>query len=112
MRYLVASLLLSLSFGLVIAGGGGTPRREDMPKYIQTIKSSSASLKAKTEAIDMIGKRGAVNAKDVDDAVEPLRTLARKDKDAGVRKAAVNALGNIAPEALETSAAAHSSAQE
>jgi hypothetical protein len=101
MRYLIAAGLLVLSFGFVFAGGGA-PRKEDMPKYIKTIKNPGAPAKVKTEAIEMIGKRGAVNSRDVDDAIEPLKALAQKDKDAGVRKAAVSALGSIAPDASAT----------
>ncbi len=96
----IAASILFVSVGFVLAGG--SPRREDMPKYIKTISNQSSSAKAKTEAVDMIAKRGAINAKDVEGAIEPLKTLAQKDTDAGVRKSAVHALGSIAPDASET----------
>ena len=43
----------------------------------------------------MLGKRGGINANDVEDAVEPLRKAVQKDTDAKVRAAAARALGNI-----------------
>jgi HEAT repeat protein len=46
----------------------------------------------------MLGRRGAVNVKDVADAVEPLRVALKKDPDLKVRRAAAKALGMIAPE--------------
>ena len=101
MRFAFAASILFVSVGFLIAGGG-QPKREDMPKYIKTLSNQSASPKAKTEAADMIAKRGAINAKDVEGAVEPLKTLAQKDKDAGVRKSAIHAIGSIAPDASET----------
>ena len=46
----------------------------------------------------MLGKRGAINVKDVAEAVEPLRMALKKDADLKVRRAAAKALGMIAPE--------------
>jgi HEAT repeat protein len=100
MKHIISASLLVASFGFVWAGGG-LPRKEDMPKYIKAVSDPKATAKAKTEAVDMIGKRGAISAQDVEGAIEPLKMLMQKDKDAGVRKAAVTALGNIAPQASE-----------
>lgn len=102
MRAAIASGILLLSVSFIIAGGAVVPKKEDMPKYIKTISNQSSSSKAKVEAAGMIGKRGEMSIKDVEDAVEPLKTLAQKDKDASVRKSAVAALGSIAPEPKET----------
>src|SRR5262249_28384047 len=77
-------------------------RAEDMPKYISTINNAKSTPKSKVEAIDMIAKRGAINVRDVKDAIEPIKKLAQSDKDAGVRKASVHAIGSIAPEASTT----------
>ena len=101
-RSAIAAGILFLSFGFVIAGGAALPKKEDMPKYIKTISNQSSTAKAKVEAADMIAKRGAISAKDVEGAVEPLKLLAQKDKDAGVRKSAIHALGAIAPAPSET----------
>lgn len=98
MRTVIAGSLLLVSVALVIAGGASTPRKEDMPKYIKTITTASASAAAKREAAEMIGKRGQINLLDVQTAIDPLRKLAKEDKDEGVRKAVVTALGAIGPE--------------
>ena len=102
MRSVLATLILMASVGLVIAGGAALPAREDIPKYVKTIASKSSSAKAKTEAVNMIAKRGQIFSRDVEDAIEPLKTLAKSDSDAGVRKSAVVALGSIAPTADDT----------
>ncbi len=46
----------------------------------------------------MIGKRGAIKAADVATAMDLLKTTLQKDRDAQVRKAAAEALGNIGAE--------------
>lgn len=97
MRTIIAGSLLLLSVAIVIAGGGA-PRKEDMPKYIKTINTASATPAAKREAAEMIGKRGQISLPDVKAAIDPLRKLAKEDKDDGVRKSVVIALGAIAPE--------------
>lgn len=102
MKSAIAASLLLVSAGFLVAGGAFLPKKEDIPKYIKTIGSTSSSASAKAEAADMIAKRGAINARDVVDAVEPLKTLAKKDPDAKVRASAVKALGGIAPAPDET----------
>lgn len=97
--YVTCSLFLSVTIAIA---GGSTPSREDIPKYIATISNPSANAKSKAEAADMIAKRGAISARDVRDAVEPLKKLAQMDKDAGVRKSAVLAIANIAPDSSST----------
>jgi HEAT repeat protein len=78
-------------------GGAGLPKREDMPKYMSLLKSPNP--KDRAMAAEMLGRRGQVNFKDVENAVEPLKQTLQNDKDAGARKAAALALGNIHPEA-------------
>lgn len=97
MRTIVAGNVLLLSVAIVIAGGAG-PRKEDMPKYIKTLTTSSATPASRKEAADMIGKRGMINVTDVKDAIDPLRKLVKSEKDDGVRKSVVSALGAIAPD--------------
>src|SRR4051812_40416744 len=99
MKYLSAAAMLLLSLTLALAGG--TVRSEDIPKYIKMLKTSVSSAD-RTKAAEMIGKRGLVNAKDVKDAVDPLKNALTNDKDAAVRRAAAQALGNIHPNAEET----------
>ena len=102
MKSAIAGSLLLVFSGLLIAGGVALPKREDIPKYIKTITTSSSAAKAKAEAADMIARRGSISAADVENAIEPLKKLAQKDSDAGVRKSAVHALGSIAPDADTT----------
>lgn len=94
----VVILLLSLG---VAFGGGTAPRREDVPKYLKMLKSSPNG-KDRARAAEMLGKRGVVNYRDVEPALDPLRNALRKDKDAAVRGAAAMALGSIHPEAKDT----------
>jgi HEAT repeat protein len=70
------------------------PKKEDVPKYLnQLLKSTNGGERAK--AAEMLGKRGGINATDVEDAVEPLKKALQKDIDAKVRAAAARALGDI-----------------
>lgn len=83
-----------VSVSLVLAGGVGAPKKEDVPKYLKQLQTSKiAGDRAK--AAEMLGRRGGINAKDVEDAVGPLRTIVQKDADAKVRAAAARALGDI-----------------
>ncbi|MBM3994326.1 MAG: HEAT repeat domain-containing protein [Planctomycetes bacterium] len=93
-------LLCSVDF--VMGGGGvGIPKKEDVPKYLKQLQTSiSAADRAK--AAEMLGKRGGINADDVEEAVEPLKKALQKDKDSKVRVAAARALGNIHSKAKDT----------
>jgi HEAT repeat protein len=99
MRY-AQCLGLAIFFGavsFVLAGGLGTPKREDVPKYLKMLQTSqNAADRAK--AAQMLGKRGGINANDVEPAIEPLKKSLQKDIDAKVRAAAARALGDIHPE--------------
>ena len=92
----VAIFLCSVS--VLLAGGVGVPKKEDVPKYMKQLQSSINPVE-RAKAADMLGKRGGINANDVEDAVEPLKKALEKDKDAKVRAASARALGNIHPEA-------------
>lgn len=84
--------MLFCSVSLLLAGGGiSTPKKEDVPKYMKQLGSTSAAERAK--AAEMLGKRASISVSDVEDAVEPLKKLFDKDKDARVRSAAARALG-------------------
>jgi HEAT repeat protein len=76
------------------------PRRDEMPKYMKMLTAGSSRDRA--TAAHKIGLRGMVDANDVADAVEPLKTALTKDSDSAVRKEAALALGNIQPDAKET----------
>jgi HEAT repeat protein len=88
------------SVGLLLAGGVGVPKKEDVPKYMKQLTAASGADRAK--AAEMLGKRGGINANDVEDAVEPLKTMLQKDRDTKARAAAARALGDIHPEASTT----------
>lgn len=89
------------SISLVMAGGLGIPKKEDVPKYLKQLQTAQVAAD-RARAADMLGKRGGINANDVEDAVEPLRKTLQKDVDASVRAAAARALGNIHPDPTET----------
>jgi HEAT repeat protein len=72
-------------------------KKEDVPKYISILKTGS-SAKARAEAADALGHRGAIRSSDVEDAIDPLITALQKDKDATVRAACAKALGDISTE--------------
>jgi HEAT repeats len=92
--------LFFVSVSLLWAGGVGIPKKEDVPKYMKQLTSPTAADRAK--AAEMLGKRGGINANDVEGAVDPLRKLLEKDSDARVRSAAARALGEIHGEPEET----------
>ena len=81
------------SVSILLAGGGLGPKKEDVPKFMKQLTSSSGTERAK--AAEMLGKRGGINSDDVMDAVEPLKKLLDTDKEAKVRSAAARALGLI-----------------
>src|SRR5262245_39711091 len=95
----VGLLMLFCSIGF-LAGGQAAPKKEDVPKYLKQLNSKIASERAK--AAGWLGLRGGINANDVEDAVEPLKTALQKDKDSSVRAASARALGNIHPDSAET----------
>jgi HEAT repeat protein len=97
-RLLLSCPILLIAIAVLNAGGGGdAPRREDVPKYLEMLTKSKSGDERATAA-EMLGRRGAVNVKDVADAVEPLRVALKKDPELKVRRAAAMALGRIAPE--------------
>src|SRR4051812_9244725 len=86
------------SISIVLAGGIGIPKKEDVPKYLAQLKTSKSGPD-RAKAAEMLGKRGGINASDVEGAIEPLKTALQKDKDSAVRAASARALGNIHPDA-------------
>ncbi|MFO0967149.1 MAG: HEAT repeat domain-containing protein [Gemmataceae bacterium] len=99
MRFL-GSLTLSVCAAALLCAGSSTPRREDVPKYMKMLTSGIGKDRAK--AAEMLGRRGAISRKDVEDAIEPLKKMLQNDKDSGARSAAALALGAIAPTPDET----------
>ena len=93
MRPLIAFATFAAIIGLV-GVEAGPPRKEDIPKFINTLKTSTNS-KARVQAAADIGYRGAIRASDVDNAIAPLLTALKSDKDADVRGACAKALGGI-----------------
>ncbi len=82
------------SLSVAMAGGIGIPKKEDVPKYLKQLKTSPVAAD-RARAAEMLGKRGGINANDVEAAIEPLKKSLEKDIDAKVRAAAALALGNI-----------------
>jgi HEAT repeat protein len=95
----LAAFLCSVSF--VLASGIGIPKKEDVPKYLKQLQTSTSAAE-RAKAAEMLGKRGAINANDVEDAIEPLKKALEKDKDASVRAKAAGALGEIHSDAEGT----------
>jgi hypothetical protein len=107
MRYFFAPAAAVL-FGLALTTSGDAqgkknpadqlpPRADEVPKYMRMLSSSNG--KDRAVAAEKLGLRGMVNAADVRDAVDPLKTALEKDTVPEVRKAAARALGNISPDA-------------
>jgi HEAT repeat protein len=88
-------VLMTLAWSTAHAGG---PKREDMPKYINMLKTSQVA-KDRALAAEQIGKRGAIQLNDVKDAVPLLQKSTAKDIDANVRRACAEALGRLATDA-------------
>jgi len=98
MRILSAGGILLLGLmTLALGGSPGTPKKEDVPKYLGMLKNGP-NAKDRALGAEMLGKRGAISAADVAQAMDPLKTALQKDKDFSVRKAAAEALGNIGAE--------------
>jgi HEAT repeat protein len=90
-------VLVFAALSLVFAGGGIVPKKEDVPKYLKQLQSSTSAAE-RAKAAEMLGKRGGINVADVDDAIDPLKKAFEKDKDAKVRAASARALGDIRPD--------------
>lgn len=102
MRVFNAAAILSLSvITFALGGGAGTPKKEDVPKYLAILKTSP-NAKDRARAAEMLGKRAAVRVQDVESAIEPLKKALEKDIDLDVRRAAAYALGNIGPDPAST----------
>lgn len=97
MRILIAVTTLTSVLALTDALAD-VPRKEDVPKNINLLKTST-SAKVRATAAEELGRRGAIRASDVAEAIDPLLKALKDDKDADVRKACAAALGEICTEA-------------
>jgi HEAT repeat protein len=82
---------------LALGGSPGTPKKEDVPKYLAMLMNTS-NAKERALGAEMLGRRGAIKASDVAAAIDPLKKALQSDKDLAVRKAAAEALGKIGAE--------------
>src|ERR1017187_3852 len=55
--------ILLCSVGLVLGGGIGIPKKEDVPKYLTQLKTSKVAAD-RAKAAEMLGKRGSINVTD------------------------------------------------
>jgi HEAT repeat protein len=95
-NFVGAGLLLLMIFG-ISESGGGKAKKEDIPKYLHML-TRSINPKERALGAEMLGKRGEINVKDVQDAIEPLKLALQKDSDMDVRRASAEALGRIGPD--------------
>jgi hypothetical protein len=102
-----ATIAFTVVIGCLVGVGhvhsGGSSyliKKEDIPDTIKALKSGSSVQRL--NAVNAIGKHGAIRISDIRDAIDPLKTLLQTDKDAAVKAAAARALGLIAPEPKET----------
>ena len=99
--YFLSAGICVLALNLVLlAGGGTTIKKAEVPKFIQQLSAPTAGARA--AAATKLGERGRINVKDVESAVEPLQTMVQKDSDVKVRMAAAVALGMIGASPKET----------
>jgi HEAT repeat protein len=98
MRTRIAVAVLVGIVGLAALETDGPPKKEDIPKYVNTLKTSP-NAKARIQAAEDIGYRGAIRASDVEIAIDPLLSALKSDKDAEVRRACAKVLGNIGTKA-------------
>jgi HEAT repeat protein len=96
MRTLIAMFTVVGVIGLGTLEADG-PKKIDVVKQISLLKSAK-SARDRASAADELGRHGAIRARDVKDAIEPLLEALKSDKDADVRRAAARALGNISPD--------------
>jgi HEAT repeat protein len=90
-------------FGTIVGVLGLSSLEADVPKRIDvnkqiTLLKSAKSAKDRAEAASELGRHGAIRARDVKDAIEPLLEALKSDSNAEVRRAAAKALGDIAPD--------------
>jgi HEAT repeat protein len=73
------------------------PKKIDVAKQISLLKDAKKA-KDRAAAADELGRHGAIRARDVKDAIEPLLEALKGDPDAEVRRASAKALGDISPD--------------
>src|SRR5262249_22637653 len=94
MRLFIALATIVGVLTLTKVNDDGPPKKEDIPKFINTLKTP-ADPKVRVQAVEDIGYRGAIRASDVDSAIEPLLKALKNDKNVEVRRACAKALGTI-----------------
>jgi HEAT repeat protein len=94
MRSFIALTTLIAAVSLSV-DSAGPPRKEDIPKFINTLKTSP-NAKLRSQAADDIGARGAIRASDIENAIDPLLFALKSDKEADVRRACAKAIGGTA----------------
>jgi HEAT repeat protein len=97
MRPLIALATVASIVGLTTVNADG-PKKEDVPKNIDILKTST-SAKARAQAAGDLGRCGAIRASYVEDGIAPLLSALKSDKDADVRRACAKALGDIGTKA-------------
>jgi HEAT repeat protein len=90
--------LMGLLF-LVADSTAADPKKEDVPKLLKNLKSRDA--KVRIAAAKDLGMIGAIRAADAQEAVPVLFDLLKKERNAEVRKAYLDALGQMDPEPKE-----------
>jgi HEAT repeat protein len=82
---------------IVAPAGAEIPRKQDLPRFIKELQSSS-NARTRADAAEALGHRGAIKKADVLGAIEPLVKALKDDSAPTVRKAAATALGAIGPD--------------
>lgn len=100
MRTLLLVSALGCWFLFAPKVGAAPPKKEMVPSLIKSLENNR-DAKVRAGAAEDLGHIGAVRAVDAEPALPALRQ-ALKDKDAGVRRTAAEALGKIAVDAKET----------
>jgi HEAT repeat protein len=96
MRSSIAMLTVAGVIGLGTSEAD-VPKKIDVAKQISLLRGAK-SARDRAAAADELGRHGAIRARDVKDAIEPLLEALKSDKDADVRRAAARALGDISPD--------------
>jgi HEAT repeat protein len=91
---LFATAVGALSLGTLEAD---VPKKIDVAKQVSVLKNGKTA-RERAAAAGELGRHGAVRARDVKDAIDPLLEALKGDRDAEVRQAAARALGDISPD--------------
>lgn len=97
LRFLTALMLVGLICASALVHDAWA---DDITSLLKDLKSKNAGTRI--AAAREVGRIGAVRAADAKEAVPVLLNMVKKDKEANSRKAAIDALGRIDPDAKET----------